>query len=207
MTLNRKILISFFAALLAVGAGLAIWFILKSNAYDAPVREISLKIDALAEAELAPGTTIEELERRSSLLEQELLSDASKIPAGQDEMIVKAYFDAALNYVTMLNRWLNALKRQSFASEQIKNPQKFTDSCTSYGTAISMGLCLTNASSEMEDAFKNFKILTAEYENSLKEKQSAMLALATARHEANTVVTQKSIADTPNFDRLLSKFN
>ena len=175
------------------------------NPYDTPVREVSLKIDALAQAELAKGVTIADLKQKSELFERELTLAATQIPAGNNEATVREYFNAALNYVTSLNRWLTALIRSSVASEQLENPSAFTSECTRYRDPMNAGTCMMNASFKMQKALNEVELASAAYTTAKTKKHEAMLSFAEARNKVNGVVSKKSLAVMSSFDQLLAK--
>ena len=204
MTSKKNIYLAIAASSFVI-IGLIVWLFFLGNPYDTPVREVSLKIDALAQAELADGTTIGDLEQKSALFERELTSAATKIPAGNNEATVREYFTAALNYVTSLNRWLTAMSRNSVTSKRLENPSAFTSGCTGYSDLMNAGNCMLNASSDMQKALDEYKVASTAYMTAITNKHEAMLSLAAARNKVNGVVSKRSLAVMSSFDQLLAK--
>lgn len=205
MAVPKTVLVGSGVAATVVVAGFVAWFFLIGNPYDAPVREVSLKLDALAQVQQTPNATIGDLQNKVSLFDQELSSSATKLPAGKNEEIVRSYYGASLGYVKSLDRWLDAKAKHSATKEVIDNPSAFASRCADYSDPLTSGTCLLQAGSQLTKALDEYKATANIYISSIENRQKAMETVVDARDKANTVVSKSSIVTMSSFDQLLAR--
>lgn len=206
----KKINIFLASALLIISIvfGAAGWFFyFNGKSYDNDIREISLKLDFLAQEELGKDTTINELQEKINLITSELSSLLTKIPSGKDdeEAIIRLYFSTSLDYMKSKSRWLDAMMKKSALSEKVKDPNSFSEHCSSYSNPMSMGSCMMNAAVEMEKAFASYQAANLTYNSTIASERTALIAVVEAKKNANSIASKSAVVATPSFDELVSK--
>ena len=186
--------------------GFAAWiYLLKGNSYDAPVREVSMKIDSLARDELSDSTTIAALQRKLSQFIVELESTSTKLPSGNsdDTATVQDYFRSALDYLKAKDRWLSSLAERSHLMDQMKDPAAFTKRCMQLTDPMSMSSCMLEASSEAKEVISRFEQSNQAYAKTVDAEHATMVLFVDAREKVYAVVTKQGSVPMPDFEKLL----
>lgn len=204
---NSKIFASGVILLLFLSVGAASWFFFfKGNSYDPYVREISLKLDSLAQEELGDGATISSLQTKISLFKTELDSSSTKIPPGgnEQEATVRLYFSTSSDYLKAKSRWLDAMAKRSVLTDKASDPSSFTGHCSSYSDAMSAGRCMIDAMGDMRQVASSLEESDRVFKKAVGTERTALLAVVESKKKADALVSKNAVVATPSFDKLIS---
>ena len=196
-------------SLLRTIVGIAIIFIAACSAgpnYDAPVRELSLKIELLAKEELAEGTRIADLENKLSSFSKEVASASTKLAAGGDkEKVVRSYFDATLDYFNAKQKWLDAMAAASAARRAVPTVASITSDCSVYSDPANVSRCLMQKGTAGDAAIDSATQSATKFKQASEASNTKLLALVVARDKANSLISKEAIATMDSFEALVLK--
>jgi hypothetical protein len=177
-----------------------------SNPFDQPVREISLKIDALAEAQISGQITYGDLREMSNIFARDMTLNSTKIKSGEGEIKVRKYYSTAIKYAKSLSNWVDAEISYRVVRKNIDNPYaiqlEVQRKCLHFTDPMNQGLCLMNGATEMGKILEESNELESKLNYAKRERDKDLLELKKSIAGVSTVVTSKSIPKMVFFNQL-----